>query len=466
MDARPIKLTLKIHNMHCVNCEVVVERKFKAIPGVKSVRVRWVMGRADIVVAGTEPALAEFADALKGEDYLVSPWSEGAASPNGRSKTNTRRDYAEIGAVFLLVMGAFLLLKQFDLLPKSFTITTDVSFGFAFLIGLAAAFSSCLAVTGGLLLAVAAKYSERHPELDDLQRFKPTLYFNIGRVVSYTVLGATVGALGSTLTLSERGTGVLSLLASVIMIILGLQLLNLFPWTRRLHLTLPKALSHRIHDLSGSAGSKPYMPFALGALTFFLPCGFTQALQLYVLSTGSPVAGAITMLAFALGTLPTLLSLSAISSFARGSFQKHFLRFAGVIVAMLGLWNVNNGLALAGLNLRGSSSNAVTASSSDSSAARVPIIDGIQTANMMVIGLDYFPSRFTVRAGVPVNWKIDAKGAVGCAQVLIAPALGVRKFLSADGVTTIIFTPSQPGLYPFSCAMGMTTASAAFKVVP
>jgi sulfite exporter TauE/SafE len=86
--------------------------------------------------------------------------------------------------------------------------------------------------------------------------------------------------------------------------------------------------------------------FVLGAATFFLPCGFTQALQVYVLSQASFAAGALTMLAFALGTLPAMLSLSAIASLARGGFQKHFLRFAGAAVILLGLMNIRYGLVL------------------------------------------------------------------------------------------------------------------------
>ena len=81
----------------------------------------------------------------------------------------------------------------------------------------------------------------------------------------------------------------------------------------------------------------------LGAATFFLPCGFTQALQLYVLAKASVAAGALTMLAFSLGTLPALLSLSAVSSFARGAFQRHFLKVAGVAVIVLGLMNIQYG---------------------------------------------------------------------------------------------------------------------------
>ncbi len=89
---------------------------------------------------------------------------------------------------------------------------------------------------------------------------------------------------------------------------------------------MPKFLAHRIYDQTNGA-YKPWAPFVLGAGTFFLPCGFTQALQFYVLAQGSAVTGATTMLVFALGTLPMLLAVGAVSSFSKGNFHSLFLKF-------------------------------------------------------------------------------------------------------------------------------------------
>lgn len=465
MRTKPTDLHLRVHNMHCASCAVRIERKFKMLPGVRSARVNHATGRAIVAVAGGRPQLSDFDQAIAEDGYSVSLWRDRGAPASGAAGGNTRGDYVEIAAAFLFFFAAYLILGRFDLLPKGLGIGTDMSYGFVFLIGLVAAFSSCLAVTGGLLLAVAAKYNERHPTLDGWQKFKPTLWFNIGRLVSYTLLGGVVGGVGSVFTLSQKGTGILSILASVVMIALGLQLLNLFPWLRRFQPTLPKVIAHRIHDLGSRDGSGPSAPLILGGLTFFLPCGFTQALQFYVLSTASPLTGALTMFAFALGTLPSLLSLSMISSFARGAFQKHFLRFAGVLVVLVGFWNINNGLTLANVSLPWSSFNAVTADA-DGDRQPVPIVGDVQVAKMTVDGYEFSPSRFTVQAGVPVSWQIDGRNAAGCAQVLLSSSLGIAKYLSPDHVTTITFTPRQPGRYSFSCSMGMTTPGAAFTVLP
>jgi uncharacterized protein len=467
MTSRLTELQLKIHNMHCAACEVRVERKFRKLAGIANVRANHASGLAIVSISGRRPQLRDFEQAVAGDGYTVSWWADRAQAPAAAAQRKTRGDYTEIGAIFLFLVAAYLVLGHFDLLPKGLAINDHMSYGFVFLIGVVASVSSCLAVTGGLLLGAAAKYNERHANLDGWEKFKPTAFFNLGRLVSYTVLGGAIGGLGSVFTLSQKANGILSVLASLVMITLGFQLLNLFPWMGRFQPRMPKVLAHRIHDLGNKAGGGRSTPLALGALTFFLPCGFTQALQFYVLSIGSPVVGALTMFAFALGTLPGLLSLSMISSFARGNFQKHFLRFAGVLVVLVGFWNIDNGLTLANIDLPWASFDAVTASGSDTSSTQaLPIADGVQTANMTVDGYSYSPSHFTVQAGVPVRWLVDGRNAAGCAQVLLSSSLGIAKYLRSDQVTTVTFTPREAGRYSFSCSMGMTTPGAAFTVLP
>jgi len=457
------KLQLKVHGMHCASCEVLIERKFKKIAGIEKVNVSHVNGRAEIYCS-QEPNLHEMQSLIKPDGYAISLWNERNAVAELPRK-NAKKDYLQIGAIFLIIVAVYLILKQFDLVP-SLGISDNMSYGFIFLIGLVAAMSTCLAVTGGLLLAVAAKYNERFPYLTSAQKLKPHLYFNIGRIVSYTVLGGAVGALGSVLTFSPKATGFMTIAASLVMIILGFQLLQLFPWTRRFQPKMPKFLAHKIHDLSGKDSKSA--PFLLGAATFFLPCGFTQALQLYVLSKGDVTTGALTMLAFSLGTLPALMSLSAISSFAKGAFQRHFLKFSGVLVIMLGVFNVNNGIALTGSNFNLASTFQASGGSDEKQQAEptARIIDGKQIVDMKVVGLSYTPNQFRVMQGVPVEWRIDGSGAQGCAQVVSVPKLGIVKYLSPSSSTIITFTPQEVGSIAFSCTMGMTTRGSSFTVVP
>jgi protein-disulfide isomerase/sulfite exporter TauE/SafE len=376
---------------------------------------------------------------------------------------NSTPDYLEIGNAFFVVIGLYFVLSHFDLLPTQFGLSTTMSYGLVFVIGLVASVSSCIAVTGGLLVAVAAKYNEATTKLSPMRRMKPLIYFNAGRVLSYTLFGGAVGALGSALTLSPGINGLLTILASVVMVLLGLQMLKLLPALTRFLPTMPKAFGHYIHDLAerdANGGA-----FVLGAVTFFLPCGFTQALQLYVLAQGSFTVGALTMLAFALGTLPALLSLSAMSSFLTGGFQRRFLTFAGAVVVVLGLFNIQSGLTLTATAQGPTTSNATISEVASGAALQtVPVVDGKQIVEMKIVGYQYEPHQFNVVQGIPVEWRVDASLAQGCGRILLAPGAGVRKLLSY-GTTVISFTPQQTGDIRFNCAMGMMTPGSKITVL-
>jgi uncharacterized protein len=464
------RLSLKIDGMHCVNCEVFIERSLKKVPGVSRVNADYAAGEAEIVYSG-ELDLRKLQDAIAEDGYSIVS-SEDFASGAAEHPDNKKLQYLEIGAAFLVLAGLFFFLKEFDLLPRGFGITDNMSYGLVFMIGLVASVSTCIAVTGGLLVALAAKYNEANSHLTNFQRLQPHIYFNVGRVVSYTLLGGAVGALGSTLTLTPGVNGALTIVASLIMILLGLQMLKLFPSLGRLQPRMPKFLAHKIHDLStrGTKGAA----LALGASTFFLPCGFTQALQLYVLSKGSFAIGALTMLAFVLGTLPALTSLSMLSSFARGNFQRYFLKLAGAAVIFLGIANIQYGLVLTGTSVNAASPpvGAKIAKPSEpakpaaqQATAEAPAVEP-QIVNMKVDGLDYIPNQFTVTQGVPVEWNIDAEHAQGCGRILIAPRLGIRKLLYGFAINTVKFTPQETGDFYFNCGMGMMTPGSKFTVVP
>src|SRR6267378_3246164 len=94
------------------------------------------------------------------------------------STKNSPRDYAEIGAAFLIITAVLFGLGQLDLLPKQFGVAETMSYGLVFVIGVVASVSSCIAVTGGLLVAVAAKYNEASGSRPGLQRLKPLIFFN------------------------------------------------------------------------------------------------------------------------------------------------------------------------------------------------------------------------------------------------------------------------------------------------
>src|SRR6266566_5132800 len=115
----------------------------------------------------------------------VAAWSlDMAEQSNTKSKApvqeNSLHDYMEISAAFAILAGILLILDQLDFLPQRFAVSNDMSYALVFVIGLVASISTCIAVTGGLLVAIAAKYNEASRSLTGLQRLKPHIFLISG----------------------------------------------------------------------------------------------------------------------------------------------------------------------------------------------------------------------------------------------------------------------------------------------
>ncbi len=337
----------------------------------------------------------------------------------------------------------------------------SLGFASAFLIGLVAALSTCMAVSGGLIVATTAKFAEKAGKAGARSRLAPALFFVAGRVVSYALLGGLIGLIGTSISLSPAVSGALTIVAAAVMLALGLDMLKILPRkARKLMPAMPAPIARRIINAEGSV--HPAAPFLLGAGTFFLPCGFTQALQIYALSSGGFVPAALVLGGFALGTAPSLLALGWFAGSGNGRTGRFFFRLAAAGVVILGLAGFKNGF-----NLIGWPRAEAAASSETSSERRADFTpEGSRGAIIsMTIGPDgYSPASFTIRAGEPVTWKIDARRAPGCAMAIVSSKLGIRKTLAAADNRISFTAPSEPGTYSFSCPMGMYRGS--FIVIP
>jgi len=208
----------------------------------------------------------------------------------------------------------------------------------SFIIGLIASVSSCLAVVGGLVLSLSAKISE-----DNVSDTRTFILFHIGRIVSFALLGGVLGFVGNAFGISFTFTAILGLVASLVMLMLGLNLVGVFAKNK---LTLPSGIFNFFRKIE----HKTFTPLLVGFGTFFLPCGFTQSMQIAALSSGSFISGTLIMFAFALGTLPVLALLSfGSASFAHGKHAPLFFKSAGVVVIGLGLFAFLAGLAGLGI---------------------------------------------------------------------------------------------------------------------
>ncbi len=419
--------TICIQGMHCASCDMMVERKLSKIPGILSVDAHHATGEAVITTDPRHPP----------DDAAIQRAVEQAGYSLGDAENQAL--WRDIAISIMIIIGGYFLLRRFDLSALAPSTTEVFSLGAVLVIGLVAGASSCMAVTGGLLLAVSAKHNELHAAETPAQKFRPILFFNLGRLASYFVLGGAVGMLGQSLSLSARTTGYVNIVVAVVMILFALSILHLLPRNIR----MPKGIARRIANLSDS--DHPAAPALLGALTFFLPCGFTQSLQLVALASGSAASGAAIMFTFSLGTLPFLLGIGALSATLKGTFSRSFLHFAGVVVFVLAIFNLQTGLALTGLST-GQTANTPTAA---------PIArKGVQEVAMAVTSNGYEPSAITITAGIPVRWLVDGTAASGCTSVITIPDLNVSQVLTR-GINVIQFTAPKKGTLAFMCSMGM-----------
>ena len=208
------------------------------------------------------------------------------------------------------------------------------------ILGFLGSFGHCAGMCGPLTMAFSLSNSRN----DKLAAFRFHLLLNLGRMAAYALVGAAIGGLGSVLIAGGLLAGTGSELRRAIALLTGTMLIwfgvgqikpNLLP---RLPLLHPLS-----HDRVGQAMSKLsaqknwWVPMALGLLWGLIPCGFLYAAQIKAAETGNPVFGAATMLAFGLGTLPTMLGLSFFAGRLSADKRSQLFRAGGWVTVAIGI---------------------------------------------------------------------------------------------------------------------------------
>src|SRR3989344_3196870 len=339
--------TYYIKGMHCVACEVLIEKKLLEIPGVKAVDASLADGKATIEYEGQMPGIDALNSIFRKDNYTFFEnqfTSKENASENADLVNPTLFGFA----IAIGIIMVFLLLDRLGI-SGLFNISSKSSLVSFFGFGILAGLSSCAALIGGMVLSLSKQWNELYqPEDSHSKKLQPHLLFNIGRILSYAIFGGVLGLIGSRLSLSFTVTAWQVVIVSLLMIGLGLQMLGVRAF-RGLQLGLPKFITRSIADEKKFHGK--YMPFVMGALTFFLPCGFTITAQTIALLSGSVWQGAGIMGFFALGTAPMLLviGVSSVKFFSKPHLTLTFSRVAGFLVLFFALWNVYNQMNILGL---------------------------------------------------------------------------------------------------------------------
>lgn len=482
MGNRIVNKTVRLDGVTCTSCETKIENKLRKMAGVVKAEVSYVTSTLAI---SYQPDVIKFEDIVKAIEKLdykvvqdnssLKSKSEKQAVKNtdkidyttGNVKGQNSRNQLLIMGIFIL--GVYMIIQHtvgFNFIPE---VAPNMGYAMLFAVGLLSSLH-CVAMCGGINLSLCVSYKFKKDDSRKFSKFVPSFMYNTGRVISYTIIGGIVGALGSVFKISNAGSAFISIAAGVFMVIMGLNMLNIFPWLRRLNPHMPKVFAKKIQSEKKNKG-----PFIVGLLNGLMPCGPLQAMQLYALGTGSFIAGASSMFAFSLGTVPLLFIFGALGSLLSSKFTKNMMKASAMLVIVLGFMMFNRGFAFTGFGIgtgtleistsSKTSTNISSTNSANSSTGNVADTNGSKietqsdTQNYQEIKTELKANEYTpitVTVGVPVKWTItvEAKNLNGCNGQIVIPEYGIQQKLVV-GENIIKFTPTKTGKFGYSCWMRM-----------
>lgn len=489
------KIRLQITGMTCVNCQNKIEKKLTSTKGVIRVKVSYNKASAEIEFDEKKTSPEALTRVIQGLGYGVDQKKAG-----GPDLDKTMVTLAVIIWLYAFLQHAGIL----NLLAPSQLADTKMGYGMLFVIGLITSVH-CIAMCGGINLSqcLPQRSQEAAQDTGKLAAFRPALAYNMGRVVSYTAVGFVLGLVGfligggSEVGLSTFLQGILKILAGVFMVVMGINMLGLFPWLRKFTIRMPKFLAKKVGERKAHATR----PFIVGILNGFMPCGPLQSMWIVALASGNPFSGALSMFLFSLGTVPLMLGLGSIVAALGKKFTDKVMSIGAVLVVVLGLAMISQGgslngmlpsgllmtliiaFSIAGILLSiparkkvvkwilrivailvviGSCAlwhchSMMTRDTSTGEANSAQVSDGVQVVNSTLTSSSY--PNITVQAGIPVKWVIYApEGSInGCNNRMLIRDLGIE-YTFHTGENVIEFTPTQPGTISYSCWMGMIQA--------
>lgn len=211
-------------------------------------------------------------------------------------------------------------------------------------LGFLGSFGHCLGMCGPLSVAFSLSNAAQFPTE---KSWRSPVWFNLllncGRILSYGLVGWLIGTIGSVLIaggqLAGIGSGLrqgLAMVTGVLLIWFGLHQIQP-TWLPRLPLLHPglgklhDRLNHLMFRLANVS------PIFLGLIWGCMPCGFLYAAQIKAAATGNPRLGALTMIAFGLGTLPMMLGVGSSTAFLSHDRRSQLFRLGGWVTLTIGI---------------------------------------------------------------------------------------------------------------------------------
>lgn len=204
-------------------------------------------------------------------------------------------------------------------------------------IAILGSFGHCVGMCGGIVIA----YSSTKVQ-SNWNKNKQTLshiLYSLGRVVTYTILGALFGFLGSVTTFNSTTNGLFLIFTGLIMLLVGLSLFGKLKFLTLIEHSVSKQVWYQKSFKKLIASNSLMSFYLLGMLNGLLPCGFVYFFAITAASTGSALYGALVMLVFGLSTIPALFSLGFfVGLFKQSEFRNLMIKLASIAVILYGIY--------------------------------------------------------------------------------------------------------------------------------
>lgn len=213
-----------------------------------------------------------------------------------------------------------------------------IELGLAFTSGLLGS-GHCVGMCGSLVSAFFVRLGEAGKSLF------PALAYHGARIGVYVAIGLLAAALGAILVstgIIGKAQALLQILAGVVVIVLGLELLGWLP-LRLSAIKIPVQLFRSIFQAAGKSGAVRGAAIA-GLLNGLMPCALTMAMAAKATSAGSVYQGGLLLLAFGLGTLPSMFFVSFVLGRLSPAIRGLLLKAAAAFVIALGIMTLYQGI--------------------------------------------------------------------------------------------------------------------------
>lgn len=322
-----MKKIIQIKWMHCISCEMLLEKELKNIKDINLIMVSHKKGIMEVEYK-TESDYKKIVKIIEKNNFKVIENTK-----NEFDQTNFLLNIiALLFVVILYISSKFIDFNSY--IPN----TNSINFVSAIFIWLIASLSTCLAITWGIIIGFS-KYSwSKNNFLSD---FKIQTFFQIWRIVGFFIFWWLLWLLWKSISINFTLTGILTLFISFILIYIWLNILWLLPSITKFGIHMPKNFVNKFQSFK----NPKYAPF-VWAMTFFLPCWFTQTMQLLAVSSWWFFTWWLVMMFFAIWTLPVLYSLWLGSSYFLNKDYKILNKLIWALIIFFWIFSFSNSYKL------------------------------------------------------------------------------------------------------------------------